>query len=64
MKSRIYLFLKNNIPDNVKQYIYPILNLKKNLIIKLPLWIVKNLKTNIYGRDKKKIFSLRNFGGS
>lgn len=64
MKSKVYLFLKNNIPDNLKQYIYPILNFKKNLIIKLPLWIIKNLRTNIYGRDKKKIFSLRNFGGS
>ena len=64
MKSRIYLFLKENIPNNVKQYIYPILNFKKNLLIRLPLWLIKNLKTNIYGRDKKKIFSVRNFGGS
>ena len=29
MKSKVYLFLKNNIPDNLKQYIYPILNFKK-----------------------------------
>ena len=64
MKSRLYLFLKDNIPDSFKQYIYPILNFKKNLITRLPLWILKYLKTNIYGRDKKKIFSLRNFGGS
>jgi len=63
-KSKIYIFLKNIIPNNIKEYIYPILNFKKNLIIRLPVWIIKNLKTNIYNHDKKKIFSLRNFGGS
>ena len=64
MKNKIYLFLKKLIPYKIKLYLYPIINFKKNIIIHLPVWIIKNLKTNIYDRNKKKIFSLRNFGGS
>jgi len=65
MKSKIYLFLKNIIPYKIKLYlIYPIINFNKNIKIYLPKWLISNLKTNIYDENKKKLFSLRNFGGS
>ena len=64
IKEKIYLFLKKNLPLRIKHHIYFILNFKNNLKINFPKWLFKFLITNIYDRDKKKLFTLRNFGGS
>ena len=63
-KEKIYLFLKKNLSKKAKHYLYTILHLKNNLKINLPKWLFRFLITNIYDRNNKKIFSMRNFGGS
>lgn len=62
--EKFYLFLKKNLSPKSKNYFYFILHFKNNLKINFPKFIFKFLKTNIYDREKKKIFTLRNFGGS
>ena len=64
IKEKIYQYLKKNLPLRIKHYLYFILHFKNNLKINFPKWLFKYLITNIYDRDKKKIFTLRNFGGS
>ena len=63
LKEKIYFFLKKNIPNRIKNYLYLILHLKNNIKIILPKWILKYLITDIYDKNNKKIFTLRNFGG-
>tara|TARA_B100000287_G_C20438662_1_gene704659 strand:- start:11 stop:850 length:840 start_codon:yes stop_codon:yes gene_type:complete len=64
LKEKIYFFLKKNVPIKIKNYLYSILHLKNNIKITLPKWILKYLITDIYDKNNKKIFTLRNFGGS
>ena len=64
LKKIIYQYLKNNLPLRVKHYLYSILNFKNNCKINFPKILFKYLITDIYDRDKKKIFTMRNFGGS
>lgn len=63
-KSKIYLFLKKNLPLRVKHYVYFFMHLKNNFKINLPKWIFKYLITEIYDENNNKLFTLRNFGGS
>jgi FkbM family methyltransferase len=62
--EKLYLFLKKNLSPKSKNYFYFILHFKNNLKINFPKFIFKFLKTNIYDKKKKKIFTLINFGGS
>ena len=64
IKKTLYLFLKKNLPLRIKHYLYFIRDIKKNILFKISNLVFKFLITDIYDRDKKKIFTLRNFPGS
>ena len=63
-KNKFYIFLKKNLPVKIKHYIYSILNIKNSIRIKFANFFINFLIKNIYDQDNKKIFTLRNFGGS
>ena len=63
-KSKLYVFLKKNLPLKGKHYLYFLLHFKDNMKIKIPHWILGFLVTKIYDQNNDKLFTLRNFGGS
>ena len=56
--------IKNLFPTKIIHYLIYIRDLPKKIQIAYPKVIIKHLITNIYDRNKKKIFTMRNFGGS
>ena len=56
--------IKNILPDKIIHYLIYIRDLPKKIQINYSKIIIKFLITNIYDRNKKKIFTMRNFGGS
>ena len=56
--------IKNILPNKIIHYLIYIRDLPKKIQIDYSKIIVKFLITNIYDRNKKKIFTMRNFGGS
>jgi FkbM family methyltransferase len=56
--------IKNILPDKIVHYLIYVRDLPKKIQINYSKIIIKFLITNIYDRNKKKIFTMRNFGGS
>ena len=64
IKKKLYLFLKKYVPKKIKVYLYFLRDIKKKFLLSLPNFIFKYLIIDILDKDKKKIFTLRNFPGS
>ena len=56
--------IKNLLPSKIIYFLIYIRDIRKKIQISYPKIIFKYLITNIYDRNKKKIFTMRNFGGS
>lgn len=56
--------IKKILPEKIIHYLIYIRDLPKKIQIDYSKIILKFLITNIYDRNKKKIFTMRNFGGS
>ena len=64
MKKKIIDLCKKFLPENVLHKLINIRDLPKKMNIIYSNYVLNLLKTDILDKDKKKIFSLRNFGGS
>jgi len=62
--SFIYKFLKKNLSKRAKYFIYSLRDFSKNIKLRIPKFILSKCIMNIKNRDGKKIYTMRNLGGS
>ncbi len=64
LNSKIIFLLKKILPKKIIVFLIYIRDIPENFRINYSKFILKFLITNIFDKDKNKLFTLRNFGGS